>query len=380
MPRGAKRGDAATRTFGGEKDVRPSDRRRYFARVCAKVPPKVKEYNPQNLSNTAWAIAKRVSEGPAVTAAAEKAVYFSALGAIVEEVLAHRVDDVHAQNLVSLAYALVVANFDAPAYLFEALPRRLAAVVDKANHQDLSNACWATAKAGGGGEGRGAETFAVAERELLKRGVGPLDNPQNISNTAWAFAKAGRGSDDLWTLVGAAAQRQCHLFRAQNVSNTLYAWALAKRPDGDALLEALANEIPKRKDELCAQDVASGAVIAFGMLVRSVERACSCTSRRKLWPRFERVRTGRRAGSSEGTRRDAFTAATWIVSRGDAAGRRIGTRVARPRVWLLPAQVANMAWAYATLGFTVASDETQYLKKRHQDNDRRAPWSGRAES
>ena len=58
---------------------------------------------------------------------AEKAVYHRALTLIVQE--AHRrLDEMEAQNLVSLGYAIVVSNFEAPDFLFRALPEHLAKV------------------------------------------------------------------------------------------------------------------------------------------------------------------------------------------------------------------------------------------------------------
>ena len=60
-----------------------------------------------------------MSEGPEVKHPAEKAVYHRALTLIVQE--AHRrLDEMEAQNLVSLGYAIVISNFEAPDVLFRA--------------------------------------------------------------------------------------------------------------------------------------------------------------------------------------------------------------------------------------------------------------------
>ena len=179
---------------------------------------------------------------------AEKAVYHRALTLIVQE--AHRrLDEMEAQNLVSLGYAIVISNFEAPDFLFRALPERLAKVCGRANAQDLSNAVWATAKVGGGNSDQtGARTFFIVEEEVLRRGSARLENPQNISNTAWAFAKAGQGSDGLWALLADAATRRMSQFKAQNCSNTLYALAVAQRKDHHAFFEAVSREILQRAE------------------------------------------------------------------------------------------------------------------------------------
>ena len=106
-----------------------------IAAIAARTASKLHEFNCQNLSNTAWAIGRRVSEGPEVKHPAEKAVYHRALTLIVQE--AHRrLDEMEAQNLVSLGYAIVISNFEAPDFLFRALPERLAKVCGRANAQD----------------------------------------------------------------------------------------------------------------------------------------------------------------------------------------------------------------------------------------------------
>ena len=209
-------------------------------------------------------------EGPEVKHPAEKAVYHRALTLIVQE--AHRrLDEMEAQNLVSLGYAIVISNFEAPDFLFRALPERLAKVCGRANAQDLSNAVWATAKVGGGNSDQtGARTFFIVEEEVLRRGAARLENPQNISNTAWAFAKAGQGSDGLWALLADAATRRMSQFKAQNCSNTLYAFAVAQRKDHHALFEAVSREILQRAEtDLGSQDLAnmSWALATLGFVM-----------------------------------------------------------------------------------------------------------------
>ena len=241
-----------------------------IAAIAARTASKLHEFNCQNLSNTAWAIGRRVSEGPEVKHPAEKAVYHRALTLIVQE--AHRrLDEMEAQNLVSLGYAIVISNFEAPDFLFRALPERLAKVCGRANAQDLSNAVWATAKVGGGNSDQtGARTFFIVEEEVLRRGSARLENPQNISNTAWAFAKAGQGSDGLWALLADAATRRMSQFKAQNCSNTLYAFAVAQRKDHHALFEAVSREILQRAEtDLGSQDLAnmSWALATLGFVM-----------------------------------------------------------------------------------------------------------------
>jgi len=299
----------------------------FFAAFSARTASKLHEFNCQNISNTAWAIGRRVSEGPPVTHPAEKAVYHKALTLLVQE--AHkRLEELEAQNLVSLAYALVIANFEAPDFLFRALPDRLQVVCGRANAQDLSNAVWATAKVGGGADtATGAQTFFVVEEEVLRRGPSRLDNPQNISNTAWAFAKAGQGSDGLWALLADASVAKMQSFKAQNCSNTLYAFAVAGRKDHPRFFASVASEIVKRaEDDLGSQDLANmaWALATLGFVM----------------PAEESKGTLQKRGAQTN-----ITHTFWLSDTLDALSR--GAQKSCRK--FNPQHLANTAWAYAKL-------------------------------
>ena len=124
---------------------------------------------------------------------AEKAVYHRALTFIVQE--AHRrLDEMEAQNLVSLGYAIVIFELRGAGFpCLEHYRNAWRKVCGRANAQDLSNAVWATAKVGGGNSDQtGARTFFIVEEEVLRRGAARLENPQNISNTAWASRRPAK--------------------------------------------------------------------------------------------------------------------------------------------------------------------------------------------
>ena len=160
-------------------------------RLCAAVDKDaqriVKEGNPQEIANTAWAFAKVGRTPDALLAAIEKeATWF----------VNHR--DVKPQNIANTAWAFAkVGRVSEP--LLAAIEKKATWFVNHrdANPQDIANTAWAFATLG-----RRSEPLLAAIEKKATWFVNHRDaKPQAIANTAWAFAKVGRVSEPLLAAI-----------------------------------------------------------------------------------------------------------------------------------------------------------------------------------
>jgi hypothetical protein len=214
-------------------------------------------FNPQDLSNTAWAFAttdhlstelfQAISaevvrrglgdfnpQGLSNTAwAFAKAGYLSTelFNVISAEVVRRRMDGFKEQELSNTAWAFAKAEY-LSTELFQAISAEvMRRGLNDFNPQDLSNTAWAFAKAGH----LSTELFKTISTEVVRRGLGDF-NPQDLSNTAWAFAKAGHLSTELFKTISAeVVRRELNDFSPQGLSNTAWAPAIADPPSADAL-------------------------------------------------------------------------------------------------------------------------------------------------
>jgi hypothetical protein len=191
--------------------------------VWAALPEAVRRrlgvYNPQELSNTAWAFAKADHASQEL---------FNAISA---EVVRRRLCDFNPQELSNTAWAFASAGH-ASQELFKAISaevvrRRLGDF----NPQNLSNTAWAFAKAGH----TSFELFNAISAEVARRRLGDF-NPQDLSNTAWAFATAGHTFSELFKVISVElVRRGLGDFDPQELSNTAWAFAVFDPPSADAL-------------------------------------------------------------------------------------------------------------------------------------------------
>ena len=188
-----------------------------LARVVS-APRVLAVFTPQNVANLAWAVARRLTEGPEVTDAHQKALYFDCLRAICESVVAEglptSLDQFRPQNLASLLHSLAVTGFACPP-LFEAAPHHFATILEDCNAQDISNTVWSYVSLG-------VDNFLVfdcVDRFLARGPVPGHFGAQNVANLAWSFAKAGRGSDAFFQRLADRAADIAAEFSNQNCSN-----------------------------------------------------------------------------------------------------------------------------------------------------------------
>jgi len=198
----------------------------------------VRELNPQNLANTAWAFAMAGHAAPAL---------FDAIG----KESAGRVREFNPQDLANTAWAFATAGHAAPA-LFDAIGREAARPVRKLNPQAMSNTAWAFATAGH----PAPALFDAIGREAAGR-VREL-NPQDMTNTAWPFATGSHAAPALFDAIGREAAGRVRELNPQALANTAWAFATAGHA-APALFDAIGREAAGRVHELNPQALATTA-------------------------------------------------------------------------------------------------------------------------
>ena len=168
----------------------------------------VREFNPQELSNTAWAFATAKHPTPA------------ALLDVIAAEAAERVREFNPQELSNTAWAFATAGHVAPA-LLDAIAAEAVGRVREFNDQELTNTAWAFATAG---HAAPALLDAIAVEATGR--VGDF-NEQGLSNTAWAFATAGHAAPALLDAIAAEAAGRVGDFTPQALANTAWACAVA---------------------------------------------------------------------------------------------------------------------------------------------------------
>jgi len=167
----------------------------------------VREFNPQELSNTAWAFATAGHAAPAL------------LDAIAAEA-AGRVHEFNEQGLANTAWAFATAGHAAPA-LLDAIAAEAAGRVHEFNPQELTNTAWAFATAGHAAPAL-LDAIAAEAAERVRDFT-----PQALSNTAWAFATAGHAAPTLLDAMAVEAAGRVDEFNPQDLANTAWACAVA---------------------------------------------------------------------------------------------------------------------------------------------------------
>ena len=131
----------------------------------------MREFNPQELANTAWAFATAGHAAPAL------------FDPIAAEEAAGRVRELNPQVLANTTWAFATAGHAAPG-LFEAIAEEASGRVREFTPQALANTAWAFATAG---HAAPALFEAIAIVEEAAGGVREF-KPQELANTAWAYA------------------------------------------------------------------------------------------------------------------------------------------------------------------------------------------------
>ncbi|EJK59317.1 hypothetical protein THAOC_20479, partial [Thalassiosira oceanica] len=224
-------------------------------------------FNPQTLSNTAWAFASAEVPHPEL------------LRKIGDHIAGQMsLISFEPQNLSNTAWAYAAAgdldSFDPKVLSITAWAFATAGVSHDelfkkiGNHvtgpgglgsfkpQDLSNTIWAFATAGV----LHPELFNMIGHHVAE--LGSLDSfkAQALSNTAWALATAGVSHPELFNKIGnhIAGLGSLDSFKPQELSNTLWACASVCYTD-ERLFSALAPVIASKLDKCSEQDLANVA-------------------------------------------------------------------------------------------------------------------------
>ena len=142
------------------------------------------------------------------------------------------------QAISNTAWAFATAKHTAPT-LFDALAEASVRIAHDFAPQEISNTAWAFATAK---HASPALFDALAAASVRKARA---FDPQAISNIAWAFATAKHASPALFDALAAVSVQKAHDFVPQAISNTAWAFATAKHAS-PTLFDTLASEIGRR--------------------------------------------------------------------------------------------------------------------------------------
>jgi cytochrome P450 len=187
-------------------------------------------FKPQELANTAWAMATARHEAPAL------------LDAIADKA-APRAGEFKPQELANTSWAFATAGHAAPA-LLDAIAAEAAPRAGEFKPQDLANTAWAFATAG---HAAPALLDAIAAEAAPRAGE---FNAQNLANTAWAIATAGHAAPALLDAIAAEAAPRVDEFNAQALVNTAWSFAVADTLSSAALANFFGRAFGHRRDAL----------------------------------------------------------------------------------------------------------------------------------
>ena len=189
----------------------------------------LRDFKPQELSNTLWSFA--------TVDAGHREVF-----AVIEEEMLERGLREHVpQDIANSVWAFVTAGISTPAVLQlveqEVQQRGVACF----KSQELANLVWAFAKADKSSYDMNA--FAIfVEADLMQRDL-RMFMPQELSNIVWAYATAGTKSERLFNAIEAEIlQRGLGRFKSQEMANV--AWGFAKsQHDAPRLFDSIQTEL-----------------------------------------------------------------------------------------------------------------------------------------
>lgn len=214
---------------------------------------KVEDFQPQNLSNTAWAFAalsiltetfmdsiavvamRRIDlfDAQALTNTAwayAKIEYIPPwmLDVLMEQAT-QKMSEWSPQHLSSFAWSFASVTFRSRK-LMDALAKEVANKVADCEAQDLSNTVWSFARLGIVHYTLLAAIAAMAATKVMSF------TAQNLANTAWAFATLAIRDRLLLSAIAAEAIRKCHEFSAQHLGNTVWAFSVLSMQDAPLMM------------------------------------------------------------------------------------------------------------------------------------------------
>jgi RAP domain len=130
-----------------------------------------------------------------------------------------RINDFNPQALSNTAWAFATSNHEAPS-LFDAIARAAQVRINDFDPRALSNMAWSFATLN-----HGAPTLLDAIANAAQVQINEF-NPQDLANTAWAFATLNHGAPTLLDAIANAAQVQINEFKPQTLANMAWSFAV----------------------------------------------------------------------------------------------------------------------------------------------------------
>ncbi|KAJ8607233.1 hypothetical protein CTAYLR_010370 [Chrysophaeum taylorii] len=168
---------------------------------------RIREFNPRDLANTAWAFAKAGIEAPHLFAAIADAAH-------------SRLGEFKPPELANTSWAFAKAGIEAP-QLFDTIALAARSWLGQFNPQQLAITAWAFATAGI----EAPQLFDAIALEA-RSWLGEF-NPQDLANSAWAFATTGIKAPQLFDAIAVAALSRLGEFNPQELANTAWVFACA---------------------------------------------------------------------------------------------------------------------------------------------------------
>lgn len=199
---------------------------------------KLRQFLPQEITNTAWAFATL-------------SVSNTSLFLEISVKVLPRIGEFDPQGLSNLTWACATVSFHDSA-LMSALSSESIAKIQHFLPQNLGNTVWALAK------------MSIQDFQLLHAAAGASlscileHKPQEISNTAWALAKLGFKHNPLMDGLASAALKNMDDLNPHDLSGTAWAFATLSYSQTE-LLQAISKASIQRLSEFNSQDLANTA-------------------------------------------------------------------------------------------------------------------------
>ena len=314
---------------------RPPDKRAVCAdprlallEACAL--DKIRGFSPQQLSNSAWALA---TLGRLALPLLEA----------IEAQACERMPEFNSQDLSNTIWAFARLNHK-PRQLMRAVAAEAQRKLRDFNPQGMANTLWAFATLAHFGEQHPALMQAVAGEALRKM---HLFNPQNLANTAWAYARVGHhpGAVVLEAVAHHSAQ-QLSSFKPQEMANLI--WAFAKLGHRSELFQAQLASAAAEKLPLFNPQNLANTVWAFATLLAG--QPPSPAERRFVALMLPRTANCLPEFSQQGLSNTMWALAKLEISPGEELLARVAEQAAERISSFSPQGFVNLAWAFAVFG------------------------------
>lgn len=310
--------------------------------------PNSGEFNPREIANTAWGIAKAGGTSPSTfKALAEGSAHRTLAGFKPQEL---------ANTVWAFATAITGTSGQERLLLATSVDQMLTLaeneiVQRRAYHnadteggladfkpQELSNTIWAFSTVGRHDSG----VYAAVVEEMKRRNL-PDFVPQDLANSVWAIVTAGHACPELLAQVQEdALKRGIASFKTQEIANMVWALAKADHPI-HPLLASVASDVRKRKLAAFQPQELSNIVWAFATQAFKAESLLDVVEEELLRRGLTAFKSQEIANTAWAFAKLGHTAEALFQTMEDEI---LGNRDLEAFV---PQELANMLWSFAKL-------------------------------